>query len=35
MRAAPGPENKGREAALAAVDMATLFRRMAEHEGTP
>ena len=26
-RAADGPGNKGREAALAAVEMATLFRR--------
>ena len=26
-RASPGPGNKGREAALAAVDMATLFRQ--------
>ena len=30
-RAADGPENKGREAALAAVEMATLFRQL--HEG--
>jgi 6,7-dimethyl-8-ribityllumazine synthase len=29
-RAAPGPGNKGREAALAAVEMATLFRRLQE-----
>ena len=29
-RAADGPDNKGREAALAAVEMATLFRRMDE-----
>jgi 6,7-dimethyl-8-ribityllumazine synthase len=27
-RAAPGPQNKGREAALAAVEMATLFRHL-------
>lgn len=27
-RAAPGPDNKGREAALAAVEMATLFRTL-------
>ncbi len=27
-RAAAGPENKGREAALAAVEMATLFRHL-------
>jgi 6,7-dimethyl-8-ribityllumazine synthase len=27
-RAAPGPGNKGREAALAAVEMATLFRHI-------
>ena len=27
-RSAPGPQNKGREAALAAIEMATLFRRM-------
>jgi 6,7-dimethyl-8-ribityllumazine synthase len=30
-RAADGPENKGREAARAAVEMATLFRQL--HEG--
>ena len=30
-RAADGPQNKGREAALAAVEMATLFRQL--HEG--
>jgi 6,7-dimethyl-8-ribityllumazine synthase len=30
-RAADGPGNKGREAALAAVEMATLFRQL--HEG--
>jgi 6,7-dimethyl-8-ribityllumazine synthase len=29
-RAADGPENKGREAALAAIEMATLFRRLQE-----
>lgn len=29
-RAADGPGNKGREAALAAVEMATLFRRVQE-----
>jgi 6,7-dimethyl-8-ribityllumazine synthase len=29
LRAAPGPDNKGREAALAAIEMATLFRVMA------
>jgi 6,7-dimethyl-8-ribityllumazine synthase len=29
-RAAPGPDNKGREAALAAVEMATLFRTLDE-----
>lgn len=29
-RAAEGPGNKGREAALAAVEMATLFRRLQE-----
>jgi len=27
-RAAPGPSNKGREAAMAAVEMATLFRAL-------
>jgi 6,7-dimethyl-8-ribityllumazine synthase len=27
-RSAPGPANKGREAALAAVEMATLFRKV-------
>jgi 6,7-dimethyl-8-ribityllumazine synthase len=26
-RSAPGPDNKGREAALAAIEMAVLFRR--------
>jgi 6,7-dimethyl-8-ribityllumazine synthase len=31
-RAADGPSNKGREAAMAAVEMATLFRRLS-HEG--
>jgi 6,7-dimethyl-8-ribityllumazine synthase len=30
IRAADGPENKGREAALAAVEMATLWRRIDE-----
>ena len=30
IRAAEGPENKGREAALAAVEMATLWRRIDE-----
>jgi 6,7-dimethyl-8-ribityllumazine synthase len=29
-RAADGPENKGREAALAAVEMATLYRHIGE-----
>ena len=29
-RAADGPDNKGREAALAAVEMATLFRQIRE-----
>lgn len=32
-RAADGPENKGREAALAAVEMATLFRQLQEGFG--
>lgn len=27
-RAGPGPSNKGREAALAAIEMATLFKRL-------
>ena len=27
-RSVPGPENKGREAALAAIEMATLFRQL-------
>jgi len=27
-RSAPGPENKGQEAALAAIEMATLFRQV-------
>lgn len=30
VRAAAGPGNKGREAALAAIEMATLWRRMSE-----
>jgi 6,7-dimethyl-8-ribityllumazine synthase len=30
IRAAEGPDNKGREAALAAVEMATLWRRIGE-----
>ena len=34
-RAAPGAGNKGREAALAAVEMATLFRFMDEDRFTP
>jgi 6,7-dimethyl-8-ribityllumazine synthase len=29
-RSAPGPENKGREAALAAIEMARLFREAEE-----
>lgn len=33
-RAAAGPENKGREAALAAVEMATLFRQLPERIDT-
>ena len=32
-RAAEGPGNKGREAALAAVEMATLFRQLEEGSG--
>jgi 6,7-dimethyl-8-ribityllumazine synthase len=32
-RAADGPGNKGREAALAAVEMATLFRQLQEGRG--
>jgi 6,7-dimethyl-8-ribityllumazine synthase len=32
-RAAEGPGNKGREAALAAVEMATLFRQLQEGSG--
>ena len=28
IRSADGPDNKGREAALAAVEMATLFRTL-------
>jgi len=32
-RAAEGPCNKGREAALAAVEMATLFRQLEEGSG--
>jgi 6,7-dimethyl-8-ribityllumazine synthase len=30
-RSAPGEGNKGREAALAAIEMATLFRRLGSH----
>lgn len=30
MRSAPGPENKGREAALAAIEMTTLLRGIVE-----
>jgi 6,7-dimethyl-8-ribityllumazine synthase. len=30
MRAAAGVENKGREAALAAIEMATLWRQIGE-----
>ena len=33
-RAADGPSNKGREAALAAVEMATLFRQLGEQGPT-
>jgi 6,7-dimethyl-8-ribityllumazine synthase len=33
-RSGDGPDNKGREAALAAVEMATLFRAMQEGSGT-
>jgi 6,7-dimethyl-8-ribityllumazine synthase len=34
-RSAPGDQNKGREAALAAIEMATLFKRMdGHHAGT-
>jgi 6,7-dimethyl-8-ribityllumazine synthase len=33
MRSAPGAENKGREAALAAIEMATLFRTIGEELG--
>ena len=32
-RSAPGPENKGREAAAAALEMAKLFRRLDEAIG--
>jgi 6,7-dimethyl-8-ribityllumazine synthase len=32
-RAAPGPENKGREAALAAIEMAMLFRQLGNGAG--
>ena len=31
VRAAPGDGNKGREAALAAIEMATLFKRLGGH----
>ena len=30
VRSAPGPDNKGREAALAAIEMAVLFRKARE-----
>jgi 6,7-dimethyl-8-ribityllumazine synthase len=30
VRSAPGPDNKGREAALAAIEMATLWRHIGE-----
>jgi len=30
-RSAPGDGNKGREAALAAIEMATLFKRLGSH----
>jgi 6,7-dimethyl-8-ribityllumazine synthase len=32
-RSSDGPENKGREAALAAIEMATLFRQLQERVG--
>jgi 6,7-dimethyl-8-ribityllumazine synthase len=32
-RAADGPDNKGREAALAAIEMATLFRQLQQGIG--
>jgi 6,7-dimethyl-8-ribityllumazine synthase len=32
-RAASGPDNKGREAALAAIEMAALFRQLDERAG--
>ena len=32
-RSEPGPENKGREAALAAIEMATLFQQLQEGGG--
>ena len=32
-RAADGPDNKGREAALAAIEMATLFRQLRKQGG--
>src|SRR5690606_15709271 len=32
VRSADGPENKGREAASAAIEMATLFRRLSAVE---
>jgi len=34
-RAVDGPDNKGREAALAAVEMATLFRKLLETDFSP
>ena len=34
-RSADGPGNKGREAALAAVEMATLFRQLSGPKGPP
>ena len=32
-RSTPGDGNKGREAALAAIEMATLFKRLGGHHG--
>jgi 6,7-dimethyl-8-ribityllumazine synthase len=35
VRSAPGDGNKGREAALAAIEMATLFKRLGGHIAVP
>ena len=34
-RSGPGPDNKGREAAAAAIEMATLYKSLTTHSGRP